>query len=159
MTKEEEKFYEALDVVRESFDTAFADGIRFANRNKNLERDPKCIGVPNINFSISNELGGNRSEEFRQQRLDRGFDDSETWALDSTIAQFIYPRLKRFKEVTNGVPYGLSEEEWNTILNKMCDAFYILSNDEALDFASDKHIETVKEGLQLFAKYFTHLWW
>lgn len=39
--------------------------------------------------------------KFLWQRWTRGFDDSETWSLDSTISYFILPRLKRFKEIYN----------------------------------------------------------
>ena len=32
------------------------------------------------------------------QRRKRGFDDRELWGLDHTIAKFIYPRIKAFRE-------------------------------------------------------------
>ena len=41
-----------------------------------------------------------RSLRFWWQRGTRGWDDSETWGLDGTLARFILPRLQRFKEVT-----------------------------------------------------------
>ena len=40
--------------------------------------------------------------KFLWQRWTRGFDDSETWSLYDTIARFILPRLKRFKEIADG---------------------------------------------------------
>ena len=35
----------------------------------------------------------------KKQRLERGFDDSETWSLRDTIANFIIPRLERYEEI------------------------------------------------------------
>lgn len=34
-----------------------------------------------------------------KQRWTRGFDDSELWSLDWTIAKFVLPRLKAFREM------------------------------------------------------------
>ena len=45
---------------------------------------------------------------FFWQRITRGFNDSETWNLDYTIAKLVLPRLKRFKELTNGIPGDFS---------------------------------------------------
>lgn len=101
--------------------------------------------------------------KFLWQRWIRGFDDSETWSLDSTIVEFILPRLKRFKEVrkNSGLPshiaekfregyelnqYGCiidekvrreqwdkAEKYWDDLLQKMIDAFQDI-HDENYDF-------------------------
>ena len=63
--------------------------------------DVKYIGVPNVCFSQT-EKDDKREIEFLKQRLERGFDDSETWSLSDTVGLFTLPRLKRFKEVTDG---------------------------------------------------------
>ena len=41
---------------------------------------------------------------FFWQRLTRGFDDSETWDMDSTFYKWFLPRLKRYKELSIGYP-------------------------------------------------------
>ena len=67
--------------------------------------DPKELtkqGTPNICFSILSE-GDDREEEYKQQRIKQGFDDSETWSLDTTVAQFLLPRLKRYQEIASEV--------------------------------------------------------
>jgi len=104
------------------------------------------------------------------QRRRRGFDDSELWNLDHTIAKFILPRLKRFKEICHGYPSELhvdgdgkiGEKRWDEILDKMIISFEavinmdetILEGKEAYEAANKHH----KEGMKLFCEYFGNLW-
>lgn len=121
--------------------------------------DIKYLGIPNICFSLTDKAD-KREKKFIKQRIKNGFDDSETWSLYSTIAQFIYPRLKRYKEVNNGTPMGLTENEWNDILDKMIFSFESIVND-TIDFTIDEkeNYNKFEEGINLFAKYFLQLWW
>ena len=68
------------------------------------------------------------------------------------------PRLKRFKQLNNGSPLGLSFSEWDAILDKMIAAFEFYASEEKYDAHPDEY-EEHQEGLDLFAKYFGHLWW
>lgn len=91
-----------------------------------------------------------------------GFSDSETWGLDSVIAEFIIPRLERFKEVQGGYPAGLTEQAWDAIVDKMIFAFefHQMRDDWSHNKPGfDAEYEKYEEGLQLFAKWFSHLWW
>lgn len=103
-----------------------------------------------------------RERLYKKQREERGWDDSDTWSLDTTIAKFVLPRLKRFKEVNIGYPSFLpSIEEWNEILDHMIYAVEVLSNDE-LKYGCDlKKMDwkRVQRGCRLFGKYFQNLWW
>lgn len=110
----------------------------------------------------------------------------ECWNLDITISNFVLPRLKVFKKDNNGYPgYGDADtpEKWDEILDKMILGFeYVIASDDwwlydpkynYLDCLFEKQDEiernciiennrrqaVIKEGLQLFAKYFQHLWW
>lgn len=110
----------------------------------------------------------------------------ECWCLDTTIANFVLPRLKVFKKDNNGYPgYGDADtpEKWDVILDKMIQAFeYVIASDDwwlydqrydYLDCPYEKRDEiehncitennrrqvVIKEGLQLFAEYFQQLWW
>lgn len=117
-------------------------------------------------------------------------DPKETWSLDVSLAKYILPRLKKFKELNNGYP-GMDEvdtpEKWDEALDKMIQAFeYVIDWDEYwLDdprydytdimFGDNKELyesivenkrmedirrlAAIKEGLQLFAKYYMSLWW
>ena len=120
--------------------------------------DIKYSKVPNICFSLTNE-DDNREIEFSKQRQLRGFDDSETWSLTDTMCRFIIPRLKRFKEVNNGIPHPLTMDEWNTIIDKMLLAFELISREEGSRIWNDEESKQVDEGLDLFREWFMELWW
>ncbi len=93
------------------------------------------------------------------QRLFRGWDDSETWSLDYSLAKIITPRLKRFRELTCGYPGNETEESWNAKLDAMIEAFeFLASDDRWLDDDKEQWDKTQK-GLKLFAKYYCALWW
>lgn len=82
----------------------------------------------------------------------------DTWNLDWAIAKFVHPRLVRFKEVTNGYPGTLeSPEEWDEILDKMIKAFEIIKKGTWDIHKYEEPI--VDEGLDLFRKWYFHLWW
>ena len=118
-------------------------------------KDPAKLNIPNINFSISVD-DANRQKDFEKQRIERGFDDSETWNLYSTISKFIIPRLKQFKQISLTHPPELTNEEWQEVLNKMIKSFEIASDS---DFMSEEDSDTFREGFNLFNEYFFALWW
>lgn len=95
---------------------------------------------------------------FLFQRKVRGFDDSETWSLDYTFTKFILPRLKRFRDITPSIPSSYTSlEDWENALDKMINAFEILSKDD-LQLTIDKSDE-IDEGLRLFVTHYKKLWW
>lgn len=121
--------------------------------------DIKELNIPNVCFSLDDGSFEN-SKEYKKQRETRGFDETECWNLDTTIAKFILPRLKCLKEIKHGYPYDLSEEQWDEILDKM-----ILAFDLQLKEGSTMKLEEMEantkiqdEGLELFAKYYHDLW-
>lgn len=120
--------------------------------------DPRFIGIPNINFSLT-EKNDELEKLYRKQRIKRGFDDSETWDLTGTIVKFTLPRLKRYKEISIALLNGtISEDESNKILNKMILAMeLILKADKETIMKEDW--DKVKEGMDLFYKYFNCLGW
>lgn len=122
-----------------------------------VKHDPKYINIPNICFSLLSE-DDKRESEYSKQRLERGFDDSETWSLDGTISSFILPRLKRFKEVKAGFPAKFkNEDEWDLILDKMIDAFQLMKDE--FSYSGDEENNRIEEGLDFFREYFHTLWW
>jgi hypothetical protein len=111
------------------------------------------------------EKSDERYEKYVHQLMNDGFSDTETWGLDSVISQFILPRLKRFREINNGYPMGLTIEKWTVILDQMIFAF-----DWSLHHEDEKYENLTKEeqhanwiryevGMEQFAKYFRDLWW
>lgn len=118
------------------------------------------MGKVKLDFSLSGEIKKDdpRQELWKQQREERGFDDTELWNLDVTIAEFILPRLKKFREVCFGYPGDLnSQEEWHSILDKIIKAMEIIDSDDKI--LSQKDFLLKEEGLKLFAEYFSNLWW
>lgn len=86
------------------------------------------------------------------QRLFWGFDDSETWALDSTFYRWLYPRLKRFIKVMQAYPTEYkSFENWKkTLTTKLLQLEDIITKDE-LEFDDWSYIPT-QELKELKAK-------
>lgn len=120
-------------------------------------KDPKELGIPNICFSISNDVDNPGAEEYRKQRVERGFDDSETWSLDCTIAQFIIPRLERYIELSDKMILR-SEEQKRNIRSILTAMELTIRNDGLRDFTKEEE-EQVQEGLQSLADNWFSLWW
>jgi len=100
-----------------------------------------------------------RAAKFLGQRIFRGWDDSDTWSLDITIAEFILPRLKRFKACQGCYPCHFeTREDWDAILDKMIFAFEKLA-DNTIPLLSEADERKVRHGLYYFAKYYRNLWW
>lgn len=96
------------------------------------------------------------------QRCYRGFSDEVTWNLDVELATWLLPRLKRFKEISPVVPYDLTEQEWNEILNKIILALELTItkfDNTTLEENLNERYKKVEEGINLLAKYFESLWW
>ena len=123
------------------------------------------LGRENVNFSIVKpEENDERAKKLKEQRMTRGFDDSETWNLDITIAKFIFPRLKAFKECNHGFPSSLTEKKWNKILDEMIEGFELYCKKDEWEFEQDLNerndkFAKVNKSLKLFSKYFYNLWW
>lgn len=111
-------------------------------------------GIKNVNFTVI-EPDDTRWEEFKKQRLDHGFDESETWNLDAAIIAFTLPRLKEFRECHGGYPAGYTEEIWNEKLDDMIywmEKYHVPSNEDV-----DK--KRMKKGKKTFFDNFEGLWW
>lgn len=103
-----------------------------------------------------------RDIKFWWQRVVHDFDDSETWSLDVSLAKLILPRLKRFKEITIGIPADKNEGEWNNDLDKMIAAFEWYASEKCFDWGDpqlNKNREMADEGIKLFAENYNKLWW
>lgn len=101
-----------------------------------------------------------RKLRFLWQRLTRGWSDDNTWNLDIPIAKFVLPRLRRFKEINNGYPSGMTEEEWDEKIDQMTEAFDLLI--KTYDGDVDETVSTdmkIDDGLELFGEHLRNLWW
>lgn len=118
--------------------------------------DPKYINIPNLCFSLTSEED-DREMQFAEQRMERGFDDSETWSLYTTIAKFIIPRLKRYIELTEN--RIIQTEEEIIQLNKLLTAMELIVRNDGIELFTQDEKKQVKEGVELLSKIFFNLWW
>lgn len=123
--------------------------------NKTMDgADP--YGIANVNFTLIDE-NDSRWEEYKKQRIERGFDDSELWSLDVTISKFILPRLKAFRDTAGGYPSSMTEEYWKQTLDHMIECFELHA--ECKVSYTDEEEKNIEDGLKLFVEYFGHLWY
>lgn len=136
---------------------------KYDKRAQKAEDAKDPYGIPNVNFTIIDE-NDDRWEEYKKQRLERGFDSSELWNLDSTIIKFALPRLKAFREDgTLSYPdfdEARTPEGWHEVLDKM---IWWMENYNDDVFPTEKSEQKeftrkLEEGKSLFFKYFSHLW-
>ena len=138
------------------------------NKSKDyLTLSIKLEVLNNINFSVADEVYEKdlaTREMYKQQRFEQGFDDTETWHMDRTIALFIIPRLKKFIELNNGIPTGETVESYNEKLKFIISAFenYYATNKyyESVDDAERKQLtDDVKQAVEYLSKLWFELWW
>jgi len=118
--------------------------------------DPKECGVPNVNFTAVSEDDG-RVEQFREQRLARGFDESELWSLDLTLSKFMLPRIKEFRDTYPGD--AEQSAEFISDLDKIVVALEMIIKEGGGGlFTVEGEKEKVEEGLKLLGENFLSLW-
>jgi hypothetical protein len=117
------------------------------------------------NFSIAEEVYPDepeKLEKYKKQRDERGFDDTETWHLDKTLALFLIPRLERFIQVNNGYPGGETEESFNEKLNFILKSFKEYYNGEnnevSLELEKERLINANK-AVVILGEIWFDLWW
>lgn len=104
-----------------------------------------------INWSWKNIRGSLRRI---WQNITWGWNESDVWSLDVTIAKFVLPRLKLLKKVKYGCPildgyesddtdnmrFEEMKKEWDKILDKMIQTFewIINDNDDLWDLCEKK---------------------
>lgn len=75
------------------------------------------------------------------------------------LAKIIAPRLEAFKALERRGYCGCyrNMDEWNDAIQKMIDAFVLLSHYHEIKH-TDKERQTIRNGLELFGKYFEYFW-
>lgn len=107
-----------------------------------------------MSYSLSKQLPQNdsRQETWKKQREERGFDNTELWNLDRTIASFIAPRLKAFMEA----PHVKADLAYYNDLQIVLKAFELLAKEEN---HSPEVYEEIHKGLKLFSEIYPSLWY
>lgn len=99
-----------------------------------------------------------RAIRFWWQRCVRGWDDSETWSLDWKLADWLAPRLRRYRELSNGYPGNTSEEEWDAMLEEMIWAVE-WRRDNAWNGENTEEFKRACKGWELLVERLDDLWW
>lgn len=116
---------------------------------KEVRTDP--YKKKNINFSLV-ELDSDSWNDMYTQRIERGFDDSELWSLDTTIVHFILPRLKRYIEVACDIIDD--ERHFNN-----CDTIVEALEEYENRFENDEtDWDLVRKGFKLFIDELPAMW-
>lgn len=121
-----------------------------------MSTDIKYLGIPNICFSITDK-DDKREPEYAKQRIERGFDDSETWSLRDTIALFIIPRLKRYQELAN--EHLERDKDLIDDIESFLTSMELISRDNGVCLFTKEEEQKVIKGLSNFPKIFMSLWW
>lgn len=111
-------------------------------------------------YGCSNKLPFDDEQQslWMKQRATRGFDDTELWNLDRTIALFILPRLKEYKNKEIGYSSSYeNKESWYTDVEKMIDAFELIVSDEFFCNLTYEQEKIIDDGLDLFRKFYFSL--
>lgn len=94
-----------------------------------------------------------------KQRSKRGFADEDTWSFDTYLASVIAGGVRVLQERSFGYPAGLTEEEWQNILDTIANGFeYYVEHKFEFDDAFDEPDNQFEVAFKLFHDYFGHLW-
>lgn len=86
----------------------------------------------------------------------------DCWNANHTIAVIAYPLLKRFRQREAGHPVGVTQEEWNGILDQMIWSMKMVveERDCCGSVAEMKRFyKKLQKGFELFGKHFQGLWY
>ena len=143
------------------------------NKSKSTQKKSKdCLQLStnteankNVCFSLAEECykdDPKKLEHYKKQRDEQGFDDTETWHLDKTLALFLLPRLKRFIRVNNGFPNGETHKSYIEKLNfivKSFEEYYLDDNiDTSLELEKER-LKNAQQAVELLSKLWFCLWW
>lgn len=107
------------------------------------------------------------------QRAFKGYDNVDTFGLCDKFIERYSKILKEFKENLHGHPGTMSEEEWNTIIDKMLFHLYYMNEDNVdeelckdvpeswiptLDTSGQIMMKHKEEFFKLFSEHFYNLW-
>lgn len=97
-----------------------------------------------LNFLAFGETDENyvkKVAKYKKQRIERGFDDTELWNLNTSIAKYVLPRLIEFKKMNNGYPANFDNfEDWIDVIDKMIYSFDHIVNQEKYDKELEKEL-------------------
>jgi len=103
-------------------------------------------------------------------RAKKGYSYIDTWSFDAYLCRVIAGGVGDLKNRHFGRPADLSAEEWDEILGKIIDGFlagqkiidmdfWVVGDDAGTNMKMENRLRVeFEEGVDLFKKYFFHLW-
>ena len=85
-------------------------------------------------------------------------DTQDIYSLDVTLAKIICLLLEDFRATMGGGPADMTYTEWVGTIDQMIQSFTVIAEGGMWSIDNPVEIEQVQVGLDLFSKYFTHLW-
>lgn len=112
------------------------------------------------------DSGQGRQLYYYWQRDWRGFDGSEMWSLDSTILDWLIPRLEEFScsASGHGWPNGIKDGEikyldGGKVTKEMVEGFKLLKESQYnIGDLSEYQYQIINRSFNLFKKHFGDLW-
>lgn len=137
-----EKFIEKVKKINKD---SYLEVVKLLN-DLNINLEPRAIGellhcLKESNYDIS-------------LILTDGISRDDLISLKHANSEWLIPRLELFKKMMLSFPLGLTEKEWEEIINKMIFSHQMILNDNV----SEKNWDQVKEGIDLYCKYYFDLW-
>ena len=103
-----------------------------------------------------------RKIKWMWQRAKYGYCDMDLWALDYTLGNYIASSINKFADITYTYPYGITPDEWDSILRSIARNFYLGVNEECWDIPEEEKFITMdtrrQEGFNELSKWFYELW-
>ena len=117
-------------------------------------------------FSYTCKPTDSRMEKWTNQRAIYGFDDSETWDLNSTFYAWLYERLRMYIDVGGEVvDLGFHKFNWKgneytqrEIVEMILDHIHFYFSEEYNDFDEDD-VAYINEIGELWALVLPAMWW
>lgn len=116
-----------------------------------------------------------RNEKWSKEREEYGFDSRETWCLDTLMIEWLYSRIKMYKEVNivatgvtyvdftfNNKDYHMNMDEIMDLIIKACEEYLVYEDCTTVDWNHDEFIRTydnMKFALHVWAESFRLFWW
>lgn len=101
------------------------------------------------------------------QRATRGYDDSMLWSLHYTLANLTVVGVQNMRKWKHGYPGEFSEEcnpggggwdAWDDILRRIEEGFQAWLDEDGWFHNKPQQEAKFKEGMELYAKWFSALW-
>jgi len=126
-----------------------------------------------MDYGISKTIpkSDKRQKLWKRQREKRGFDNTELWNLNATIAKFLAPRLKEFKKCSaysipnnfdDRLPIKERRKLWEEVLQEMIDGFEIIADEKKhYDFQiyNKEYRNKEERAIKLLFEYYFSLWY